>query len=212
MTEQPDSSSTSAFAHEYGTMLDGQLLEIAAAYDSLVGPAQDALRAEFARRSLEAPLLEDAGSDEVISRRLITIKRYRDTSEAIVARSVLDSAGIFCFLRDENLVRLDWQISNFIGGVSLQVGPEDAEAAEQLLSQPTPESIEYGDQEQYLQPHCPSCGSIDIVFEGANRSAALISTVLVGIPLPLGGKSWRCNTCGCRWAEDKDESRQPDAV
>src|ERR1700739_3340047 len=143
MTEQPGSDAVRAFAENYAPMSAVELLSLAASYDSLVEPAQDALRAEFARRHMEPPLVEDSGRDEVTSRRLETLGRYRDRSEAICGGSVLESAGIFCFLRDENLVRMDWQISNFIGGVSLQVGPEDAEPAEELLSQPMPESIEY---------------------------------------------------------------------
>lgn len=212
MPEQSSADAVRTFAENYAPMGEAELLSLAAAYDSLVEPAQDALRAEFARRGMEPPLLENQGRDEVTSRKLVTVRRYRDTSEAIVARSVVESAGIFCFLRDENLVRLDWQISNFIGGVSLQVSPEDAEAAEELLSQPTPESIEYEGQTQYVQPHCPRCGSINIVFEGNNRSAALVSTMLVGLPLPLGGESWRCDACGCRWADDGDEWKNTPAA
>jgi hypothetical protein len=146
MTLQPGDGPVRAFANEYSPMSDAELLSLAASYDSLVGPAQDALRAEFARRGMEPPIVEDEGWDEATSRRLVTVQRYRDVSEAIVARSVVESAGIFCFLRDENLVRLDWQVSNFIGGLSLQVSPEDAEAAIALLNQPMPESIEYETQ------------------------------------------------------------------
>jgi hypothetical protein len=72
-------------------------------------------------------------------RQLVTLRRYRDLSEAIVARSMLEAAGIAAWLRDENLVRLEWQISNFIGGIRLQVDLSEAEAAEELLSQPIPE-------------------------------------------------------------------------
>jgi hypothetical protein len=50
---------------------------------------------------------------------LTTIRRCRDLSEAIVARSLLESSGIDVNLCDENLVRLDWQVSNFIGGIRL---------------------------------------------------------------------------------------------
>jgi hypothetical protein len=57
---------------------------------------------------------------------LVIIKRYRELSEAIVARSLLESAGIVVALCDENLVRLDWEISNFIRGIRLQVDSEDA--------------------------------------------------------------------------------------
>jgi len=202
MTPQSGSDAVRPFVSEYARMSEAELLGLAAAYEKLVEPAQEALRAEFARRHIEPPLIEEDIRDEVTSRRLVTVRRYRDVSEAIVARSVIESAGIFCFLRDENLIRLDWQVSNFIGGMSLQVGPEDVDAAEELLSQPIPESIEYKSQTEYLQPHCPRCGSIDMTFEGANRSAALVSTMLMGLPLPLGGESWRCHACGCRWSED----------
>jgi hypothetical protein len=206
MTLQPGSDAARTFASEYARMSEAELLGSAASYDKLVEPAQEALRAEFSRRHIEPPLIEEDGRDEVTSRRLVTVRRYRDVSEAIVARSVIESAGIYCFLRDENLIRLDWQVSNFIGGMSLQVSPEDAEAAEELLSQPMPQSIEYASQTRYLQPHCPRCGSIDMTFEGADRSVALVSTMMVGLPLPLGGESWRCHACGCRWADDEVES------
>jgi hypothetical protein len=200
MTSETDPEGPNSFAGEYAQMSGGELLHLAVSYDSLVGPAQDALRAEFARRRMEAPVIED--QVELVSQRLVTVRRYRDTSEAIVARTVLESAGIFCFLRDENLVRMDWQVSNFIGGIRLQVRPEDSEAATELLSQPVPESIAFETAAEFVQPHCPRCGSIDITFEGRNRSAAIASTFLFGLPLPLGGESWRCSTCGCRWADD----------
>jgi hypothetical protein len=181
-------------------MSEGELLHLAAAYDSLVEPAQDALRGEFARRGMEPPVVEDPV--EFVSQRLVTVRRFRDTSEAIVARTVLESAGIFCFLRDENLVRMDWQVSNFIGGLSLQVRPEESEVAMELLSQPVPESIAFEAEAEFVQPRCPRCGSINITFEGHNRSAAIASTFMFGLPLPLGGESWRCSTCGCRWEDD----------
>jgi hypothetical protein len=206
MTPQPGYDAVGSFASEYSRMSEAELLGFAESYEKLVESAQEALRAEFARRNIEPPLIEEDIPDEVTSRRLVTVRRYRDVSEAIVARSVIQSAGIFCFLRDENLIRLDWQVSNFIGGMSLQVGPEDADEAEELLSQPIPASIEYESQTEYVQPHCPRCGSIDVAFEGADRSAALVSTMLVGLPLPLGGTSWRCHACGCRWSEDDEQS------
>jgi hypothetical protein len=211
MSQERDSGQA-GFAENYAQMSAPELLHLAAAYDSLVEPAQDALRAEFTRRKMEPPLIEDEVLD---SERLVTVRRYRDTSEAIVARSVLQSAGLYCFLRDENLVRLDWQVSNFIGGMSLQVRPEDQAMAEELLSQPVPPSIEYGAieheagadaQAEYVQPHCPRCGSIEVTFEGADRSAAITSTFMLGLPLPLGGESWRCAACGCRWSDDGGSS------
>ena len=78
-------------------------------------------------------------SDEVEFQKLITIRKFRDLPEALLAKGSLDSAGIESFLGDDNIVRLDWFISNLIGGIKLRVRPEDLEAAEEILNQPIPE-------------------------------------------------------------------------
>ena len=66
--------------------------------------------------------------------------------EAQIAESILDSAGIDCFLADENAIRMDWLWSNLLGGFKLMVRPEDLDAATQLLDHPNvSESTEQGD-------------------------------------------------------------------
>jgi hypothetical protein len=204
MTIQSGSDPVRTFAEQYAQISEGELLQLATSYGSLVEPAQDALRGEFARRGMEAPIVEVP--EEVTSQTLVTVRRYRDLSEAIVGRATLESAGIFCFLQDENFLRLDWGAAIALGGLRLQVRPLDMQAAEELLSQPIPESIEYESQSEYLQPHCPRCGSIEITFEGSDRSAALVSTLVLAVPLPLGAESWRCQACGCRWEDDEGGS------
>jgi hypothetical protein len=137
---------------------------------------------------------------------LITIRRYRDLSEAIVARSLLESCGIDASLGDENLVRLAWQLSNLIGGIALQVEAEDEAEAIEVLDSPIPESFNYGDESlPYTQPHCPRCDSTDITFQGASRTAALMSLYALSLPLPPGHETWICNNCECRWEEIEDE-------
>jgi hypothetical protein len=64
----------------------------------------------------------------------VVLRQYRDITAAMVDRTALESAGIECYLYDANLVRLDWFISNAIGGVKLVVGEKYAEEAEQILS------------------------------------------------------------------------------
>jgi len=131
---------------------------------------------------------------------LVTIKRYRDLSEAIVARSLLESAGIVVALCDENLVRLDWQISNFIGGIRLQVDSEDARDAREMIDSPIPDLIDYeGEAAPYPQPLCPRCGSTNISFQGASRKAALLSLYILSVPAPPGPKTWICGDCDNRW-------------
>ena len=193
-------SSVTHFRNLYAAMDQAALLQTARSYDELTDDAQTALRAEFAARGMEAPLVEDDETPE----KLVTVRRYRDLSEGIVARSLLQSAGLRAELRDENLIRLDWQISNFIGGLRLQAPSEDAATAEELLSQAVVDPVPLGDGEEFVQPVCPVCGSAQITFEGANRAAAITSLYLVAVPLPTGKETWRCEHCGARW-EDTDQ-------
>ena len=182
-----------------------RLLHLARGYDALTPPAQAAMRAEFARRGMEAPLVEEPADLGYL--RYKTVARYRDLSEAIVARSVLESAGMRVHLYDENLVRLDWQVSNFIGGIRLQVDERDQAAALELLSQPVPDFIDFddADAEEFTQPRCPACNSTDISFEGASRGAALVSLSVLAVPLPSGAETWSCSHCGARWQDEEED-------
>jgi hypothetical protein len=191
------------FADLYRPMSELELQNLLADWHSLMPDARAALAAEFTTRNLEfrePPLPSEDDAPEF--RDLVTIRRYRDLSEAIVARAVIESAGIFCFLKDENLVRLDWQVSNFIGGIRLQVAAPDVEAAEAILSQPVPSEFSIPDQPGFQQPRCPRCTSTDIMWERQGRKAALASLYLFALPLPRGTESWHCNSCDLRWVDD----------
>lgn len=195
------------FTDLYRPMSEEELQHLLADWHSLVPEARSALAAEFAGRGLE--FVEPSPSEDAAPefRNLTTIRRYRDLSEALVARAVVESAGIFCFLKDENLVRLDWQVSNFIGGIRLQVAATDVEAAEAILSQPVPDVIDIPDQPGFQQPRCPRCTSTDIIWERQGRKAALASLYLFSLPLPRGSESWTCNSCGLRWVDDEDQTQ-----
>jgi hypothetical protein len=200
-------------ATRYAAMSEVELMELAREYDSLTEEAQAALRAEFTRRQLEPPLVEDREEyAEPVGREVVTVRRYRDLSEAIVAQSLLESAGIKAWTRDENLVRMDWFYSNLVGGVRLQVDAADAAAAAEVLDLPVPEAIPFGEKEEFVQPRCPRCGSIDISFLGSDRRAAITSVTLLGVPLPLGSESWDCHACGARWRDTGDDAAETEGA
>ncbi len=196
------------FAATYASLSELELLRLAQQYDTLTESAQAAMRAEFARRNLEPPLI-DAGYDQTDAQTLITIERFRDHSEAIVARSLLESANIPVYLAGENFVRLDWQMSQLVGGIRLQVAPADEAAALELLHQPAPDPIDFAAGESFAQPHCPVCSSTDIAFQGQSREVALPTLFLLGLPVPLGAESWLCNHCGARWEDTSAENPPP---
>src|SRR5215813_4299520 len=185
----------------YAGMLDGELEQLGEAAGELTEIARAALKAEMERRGLkfnydESPPPPEA---EFVSR--VTVGRFRDLSEALLAKGMLESAGIECFLADQDLVRMDWFYSNAIGGMRLQVKEEDAAAATEILEQPIPGNFELdGTGEIYEQPRCPNCHSQDIQFEGVNQGLGL-TTAWAGVPLPLRSDTWKCNSCGHEWRE-----------
>jgi hypothetical protein len=190
------------FSDLYRPISEVELRSLLADWHSLIPEARSALAAEFAFRNLdfEVPTLEEDAPPDF--RELVTIRSYRDLSEAIVARAVIESAGIFCFLRDENLIRLDWQVSNFIGGIRLQVAASDAEAGLALLSQTIPNEFFIPDEQEFSQPRCPRCTSTDITWERKGRKAALASLYLFSLPFPRGSGSWHCSSCDLHWVDE----------
>ena len=54
-------------------------------------------------------------------------------SDALLTKSVLESAGIECFLRNENIARMSW--SNLVGGIMVEVAEEDLEQAQAILAE-----------------------------------------------------------------------------
>jgi hypothetical protein len=144
--------------------------------------------------------LQFPAESATVSLVLITIKKFRDLPEALFAKGSLESADIDCFLVDDNMVRLDWFISNLIGGVKLQVAAEDVAEATEILNLPTPETLEVEGSGIYQQPHCPKCNSIDVSFEELNKPVAYVSA-WAGLPLPIHRRAWKCHACNVEWEE-----------
>jgi hypothetical protein len=129
-------------AELYASLEEGELEEIAGDATALTELAREALRSEMLRRGIQALPAEKEDSKSAGSKGghagPVMVGRYRDSGEAMIAKSMLDSAGIECFLGDENLVRIDWFYSNLIGGIKLMVREEDADTARKLLEQNIP--------------------------------------------------------------------------
>ena len=189
-------------ADNYAGMTDGELQRLARSGESLTETAWEALEDEMDRRHLNVPD-EPApeGREELEVRELVTIRQFRDLPEALLAKGCLESAEIECFLADENLVRLDWFISNFIGGIKLKVRVADAENARKLLNEPILEGLYVQGVGLYEQPHCPKCRSLDVNFQELDRPIAYMSAFL-RVPLPVQRRAWRCHSCDTEWDDD----------
>jgi len=195
--EQEKRSLASVYSH----MTEGELRKVADDAASLTDEALQALREEIGRREVEIPItISPAGADEVELQELVTIRKFRDLPEALLAKGIIDSAGLECFLADDNIVRTDWFISNAVGGIKLRVKPEDAAAAIEVLEQPIPETFDAEGVGRYQQPRCPKCQSTDVTFEELNKPVAYTSAWL-GVPIPLHCKAWTCKSCHHEWED-----------
>ncbi|MGB8594277.1 MAG: DUF2007 domain-containing protein [Candidatus Sulfotelmatobacter sp.] len=189
-------------AATYAGMTDGELHRLARNAESLTEPACDALEDEMDRRHLE--FSDDADPEprqEMEVRELVTIRQFRDLPEALLAKGSLESSGIECFLADENLVRLDWFISNFIGGIKLKVSAPDVINAQKVLDEPILEGLYVHGVGLYEQPRCPKCQSLDVNFQELNRPIAYMSAFL-RVPMPVQRPAWHCQSCDAEWEDD----------
>jgi hypothetical protein len=198
-------------AANYAAMTDGELQKLARSAESLTELAWDALEDELDRRHLELPEESAAAQprETLTLRELVTVRQFRDLPEALLAKGSLESAGIECFLADENLVRLDWFISNFIGGIKLNVRPSDEASARTILDEPILEGLYVQGVGLYEQPRCPKCQSLDVNFQELDRPIAYMSAFL-RVPIPMQRPAWHCHACDAEWEDDNLESGRDD--
>jgi Putative prokaryotic signal transducing protein len=190
----------------YAAMTEQELSDIAKDPKSLTEIAIEVLNSEFARRELhvklEIPNPEPAISHPEIPN-LVILRHFRDLPEALLAKGGLESAGIECFFDDDNIVRLDWLISNAVGGIKLLVRPDDFAAANDILENGIPPAFDVPGVGEYEQPRCPKCNSLDLTFVVQNKFAAS-GVIAYGLSYLIDKDFWKCNLCGHAWPASVD--------
>ena len=63
-----------------------------------------------------------------------TIATFSKPEDAHLLRMRLDAGGIEAFVQDENMIQMDWLLSNAVGGVRVQVADEVANGARVYLA------------------------------------------------------------------------------
>jgi len=182
MTMPTPEQERARLAGVYSGMSAEELAQIASSGDDLSAAAREALEAEAAKRGLAMDIAPPRGEDVLEFNQTITVRRFRDLPEALLAKGSLESAGIQAYLIDDNMIRMDWFISNLLGGIKLKVHPEDAAEANEILNQPIPEILDVEGVGNFEQPRCPRCQSLDVSY----------------IEVKQG---WICMACG-NWCEE----------
>ncbi len=84
--------------------------------------------------------------------KFITIETFDDPVTANISKGKLESEGIFCFLRDENITSLIWLYNIALGGIKLCVLEKNVAKALNVL--------EIGNEAEEIT--CPTCNSNNI--------------------------------------------------
>ncbi len=206
MTTPDPAHERQRLADLYASMSDGELDAVAQDSADLTDVARQALAEERSRRHT-APAIDEqtqAADEHIAWEDLVVVKQFRDLPEALLAKGSLESAGIEAFFADDNIVRMDWFISNLVGGIKLCVRPEDADAAIELLNQPIPADFDVEGEGPFQQPACPHCGALDVSYETLHKPAAYTSA-WIGVPIPVPRERWRCNSCRAEWQDEPEE-------
>jgi hypothetical protein len=184
----------------YSGMSDEELEKMAESGFELSEIARQALEAEIGRRGLNVTLAPPPGIDVCELNDLVTVRKFVYLPEALLAKGSLESAGIRSYLFDDNMINMNWFYSNALGGIKLKVQPEDVDAANEILNQPIPETIEIEGIGEYEQPRCPKCQSLDVSYRELDKFASY-GSAYVGVPIPVHNKAWTCHACHHEWED-----------
>jgi hypothetical protein len=133
--------------------------------------------------------------------KLVTVATFRDIFEADFVTTIFDLEGIPSILANQHVAILRWDYSNAIGGIRLNVLGKDAERARQLLrDRPIrPDSARPPVIDRDYDLACPECGSLEVRYERFSRFAFFLSWLVLGIPIPIPRRRFKCRTCRHGW-------------
>lgn len=138
---------------------------------------------------------------------LVVVRAYTHVHEAHLARSVLEATGIQAFIANEHLVSMAWTYSNAIGGVQVVVPEEQAEEAARILQSvagPLDGPLAPGPPPDDASDTCRTCGASAFASRPRGLRFAILSWLMVGIPISSATRRRYCAACGA-----PDDGRPP---
>jgi len=142
----------------------------------------------------------------------VEIASFSQPVEAHLARTRLESEDIPCVVRDEYLVRVNWLLSNAIGGVKVMVPKWEAAHARDVL-RPQPHLVVVADDGVVSEGVdgdliCPNCRSYDVYFHRFSQRIAGLAWLAFGFIVPWVSRKWVCKQCGYEWKERRPKGEQ----
>jgi len=136
--------------------------------------------------------------------KFVTVAAYNNPIEAHLAKGRLEVEGVPAYLAHEHHVWANWVYSQALGGVKVQVSPENAENAAKILN-----AHNRGKYEEFLgevvpgidENICPGCGSRNFKsrFPVGMIILVLLTLGLVSVIFPPRREYHSCMECGYKW-------------
>jgi hypothetical protein len=133
---------------------------------------------------------------------LVTVERQQNPWDAYVIRGLLESEGIPAIVADEYQIWANWQMSQALGGVKVQVPMSHRDQALDVLGAFRRGELEAALESELQLPSitCPACQSKDIVTTQSPLWGPLVMMIFLflGVFFFPGERERCCNQCGAR--------------
>jgi hypothetical protein len=142
---------------------------------------------------------------------LITVATFTNPLEAHIVRGRLEAEHIETYVAHEHHIWANWFLSTALGGVKLQVRPEDVPRAREILRREQAgdyQALVTDDGEEIAAPRpaCPVCRSVDIVPERRSGRLSLLIVWLSALPFPYSSVGMVCRNCGHTWVNREEQA------
>ena len=134
---------------------------------------------------------------------LVTLKTCCNLNEADMIQARLENYDIESFIPDASTANINIFYANAGGGIRVQVKDTDLVRASEVLGLPPAQTTTL--ESDVLC--CPKCGSEHIKSQRFTPKLALLSIILVGIPIPYIKRMRRCLDCHALWQVRKQAGR-----
>ena len=136
--------------------------------------------------------------------KFVTVDVFTSPWDAHIAKGLLESEGIPVFIAHENHIWANWVLSQALGGVKVQVAPENVVDAKEILN-----SLYKGKYEEELKQEfpdikenvCQKCGSQQ--FKSRFPVGVIVFVILTlglfSIIFPPRRENHTCLKCGQKW-------------
>jgi DNA-directed RNA polymerase subunit M/transcription elongation factor TFIIS len=139
-------------------------------------------------------------------RKLVELCTVWSVRDALKVQTILDAAGIPCFMGPEKATDVDEVTSNFAEGVNVQIMQIGMFWARAGMGHYEPEDDprpKDSEELEELPVRCPKCHSEEVVFEGLTSAPGNAADEA------SQKYKWTCDSCGHQWEDDgvaKEES------